>query len=81
MILETVQSLSPIADAESLSPRECEVLELSAKGMARKEIAEKLEVSAHSVTEYMRRIFEKLHVQSLPAAISAAIRRGLLDLS
>lgn len=81
MILNTFQKLSPIVDSESLSPRECEVLELSARGLSRKEVASDLNLSIHSVTEYTRRIFEKLHVHSLPAAISAAIRRGLLDLS
>jgi DNA-binding CsgD family transcriptional regulator len=35
----------------------------------------------HSVTEYIKRSFDKLHVRSLPAAVSEAIRRGFLDLS
>jgi len=81
MILNTFRKLSPITDAESLSARECEVLQLSAKGLTRQQIADELEVSQHSVTEYIRRSFDKLHVRSLPAAVSEAIRRGLLDLS
>lgn len=81
MILQTFRQLSPISDAESLSARECEVLQLSAKGLTRKEIADDLKLSEHSVTEYIKRSFDKLHVRSLPAAVSEAIRRGLLDLS
>ena len=81
MILQTFRQLSPIPEAESLSARECEVLQLSAKGLTRKEIAEELKLSEHSVTEYIKRSFDKLHVRSLPAAVSEAIRRGLLDLS
>ena len=81
MILQTFRQLSPISDAESLSARECEVLQLSAKGLTRKEIADELKLSEHSVTEYIKRSFDKLHVRSLPAAVSEAIRRGLLDLS
>jgi len=81
MILQTFRQLSPIPDAESLSGRECEVLELSAKGLTRQEIADELNLSPHSVTEYIKRSFEKLHVRNLPAAVSEAIRRGFLDLS
>ena len=81
MILQTFRKLSPIPDAESLSARECEVLQLAAKGLTRQEIADELKLSAHSVTEYIKRSFDKLHVRNLPAAVSEAIRRGFLDLS
>ena len=81
MILQTFRQLSPIPDADSLSVRECEVLQLSAKGLNRQEIADELKISQHSATEYIKRSFDKLHVRSLPAAVSEAIRRGFLDLS
>lgn len=81
MVLERFRKISPISEAEALSNRECEVLQLAAKGMTRQEIADHLKVSTHSVTEYTRRSFDKLHVRSLPAAVSEAIRRGMLDLS
>lgn len=81
MILQTFRKLSPIPEAEALSNRECEVLQLAAKGLTRQEIADALELSQHSVTEYIKRSFDKLHVRNLPAAVSEAIRRGFLDLS
>ncbi|MEN9974692.1 MAG: hypothetical protein RLZZ282_698 [Verrucomicrobiota bacterium] len=81
MILQTFRQLSPIPEAESLSGRECEVLQLSAKGLTRQEIADALKLSPYSVTEYIKRSFDKLHVRNLPAAVSEAIRRGFLDLS
>ena len=81
MILQTFRQLSPIPEAESLSGRECEVLQLAAKGLTRQEIADELKLSPHSVTEYIKRSFDKLHVRNLPAAVSEAIRRGFLDLS
>ncbi len=81
MILQTFRKLSPIPEAEALSNRECEVLQLAAKGMTRQEIADELTLSTHSVTEYIKRSFDKLHVRNLPAAVSEAIRRGFLDLS
>ena len=80
MILQTFRRLSPIPSNEALSTRECEVLSLSAKGLTRQEIADQLSLSQHSVTEYIKRSFDKLHVRSLPAAVSEAIRRGFLDL-
>lgn len=81
MILQTFRRLSPIQGAEALSARECDVLQLSAKGLTRQEVADHLGISQHSVTEYIKRCFDKLHVRNLPAAVSEAIRRGLLDLS
>ena len=81
MILQTFRQLSPISDAECLSGREVEVLQLAAKGLTRQEIADELGLSPYSVTEYIKRSFDKLHVRNLPAAVSEAIRRGLLDLS
>lgn len=81
MILQRFRQISPIPEAESLSGRECEVLQLSAKGLTRQEIADELKLSPHSVTEYIKRSFDKLHVRNLPAAVSEAIRRGFLDLS
>ena len=81
MILQTFRQLSPIPEAEALSNRECEVLQFAAKGLTRQEIADELKLSPHSVTEYIKRSFDKLHVRNLPAAVSEAIRRGFLDLS
>jgi len=81
MILQTFRKLSPIPEAEALSNRECEVLQLAAKGLTRQEIADELRLTQHSVTEYIKRSFDKLHVRNLPAAVSEAIRRGFLDLS
>lgn len=81
MVLERFRKISPISESEALSNREAEVLQLAAKGLTRQEIADQLKVSMHSVTEYTRRSFDKLHVRNLPAAVSEAIRRGLLDLS
>ncbi|MGB6220288.1 response regulator [Haloferula sp.] len=81
MVLSTFQKLSPIAEEEKLAPREKQILQLVAKGLTKQQVADELEISPHSVSGYLRRAFDKLHVHSLPAAVSAAIRRGLLDLS
>lgn len=81
MILQTFRQISPVTEGEALSEREREVLQLSAKGLTRQEIADALGISQYTVTDYIKRSFDKLHVRNLPAAVSEAIRRGFLDLS
>lgn len=58
------------ASAETLSPRELEVLDLLARGYLYKEIAESLGVSLATVNTYIRRIYEKLHVHSRAQAVA-----------
>ena len=58
------------AEAESLSPREAEVLELLAKGFLYKEIAEQMKVSYATVHTHIRHIYEKLHVRSRTEAVA-----------
>ena len=60
------------SDGETLelSPREREVLELLARGFLYKEIAEMLKISVQTVNTYIRRIYEKLHVQSRAQAVA-----------
>jgi DNA-binding CsgD family transcriptional regulator len=67
------------SDRIELSEQETEVLRRVAKGMTKKETAYDMKLSQHTVDQYLRRAFEKLHVQSLPAAVAAAIRSGLLN--
>lgn len=81
MVLDTFQKLQPIASGERLAPREADILRLIAKGLTKDAVADELGISPHSVSGYLRRAFDKLHVHSLPAAVSEAIRRGLLDFS
>lgn len=57
-------------DAAVLSPREKEVLELVAKGLLYKEIADQLNISFHTVRQHIGKIYEKLHVQNKTEAIN-----------
>ncbi len=47
-----------------LSPRERELLEYLARGLARKEVARLMELSPYTVAEYMQGIYRKLQVRS-----------------
>jgi len=64
------RSGSQFSEAEDLSPREREVLELLARGYLYKEIAESLQISVPTVNTYIRRIYEKLHVRSRSQAVA-----------
>ena len=57
---------SPEAEAQEvkLSKRETEILELLTKGLANKEIADRLGISVETVRVHLRRVYEKLHVHS-----------------
>jgi DNA-binding NarL/FixJ family response regulator len=51
-------------EAVKLSKRETEILELLTKGLANKEIADRLDISVETVRVHLRRVYEKLHVHS-----------------
>jgi DNA-binding NarL/FixJ family response regulator len=57
-------------ESADLSQREREVLNGLAEGLAYKQIADKLNVSIHTVRSYIRRIYEKLHVQTRTQAVA-----------
>ena len=80
MVLRTFQQLSPTNTPVELSEQEIQVLRRISKGMTVKTAANDMGLSPHTVDNYVRRAFEKLHVQSLPAAVAAAIRSGLLEI-
>ena len=62
---QPAQSAQPTAsDAVKLSKRETEILEHLTKGLANKEIADRLDISVETVRVHLRRVYEKLHVHS-----------------
>jgi DNA-binding NarL/FixJ family response regulator len=70
-VVQSFQQFHPASsDAEDLSPREHEVLDLLARGYLYKEIAEALGISVPTVNTYIRRIYEKLHVRSRAQAVA-----------
>ena len=61
---------------KALSERELEVLELIGQGMAKKEIADRLDISITTVAYHVKHIYEKLKVPNA-AAVDRAHRLGL----
>ena len=66
--------------SESLTGRELDVLALLARGKSNKEIGVNLYISETTVKSHLRSIFAKLNVISRTEAITAASRRGLVQL-
>ncbi|MFF4411054.1 response regulator [Streptosporangium sp. NPDC001559] len=64
--------------AETLSPREAEVLALVAEGFTNAEIGRALFISETTVKTHLLRIFGKLGVSDRTAAVTTALDRGLL---
>jgi DNA-binding NarL/FixJ family response regulator len=62
-------------DSADLSPREHSVLNGLAAGLAYKQIADQLGVSIHTVRNYIRRIYEKLHVRSRTEAVAKFLKK------
>ncbi len=64
--------------APLLSPRELEVLQLSAIGYVRRQIAEEMELSQATVKTHMEHIYRKLGVHDRASAVGEALRLGLI---
>ena len=65
----------------ALSPRESEVLFLSASGCSQREVAARLGVSRNEVRRSLDRAQQRLNAATLPQAVALAARDGLIDLT
>ena len=66
-------------ELESLTDREREVLELLARGMTNKEIAEDLVISTNTVKRHLKAIFEKLEIHTRSGAVAKAVSTGVIS--
>jgi two-component system nitrate/nitrite response regulator NarL len=62
----------------TLSPREQEIVRLVSNGHPNKTIARKLAISQHTVNTHLRRIFDKLGVNSRAEMVAYALQTGLM---
>ncbi|MGA9778863.1 MAG: response regulator transcription factor [Verrucomicrobiia bacterium] len=70
-VVASFQKSGQIRDEKTnLSPREQMVLESMAKGLTYKQTADQLGISIDTIRTYVRRIYEKLHVQSRTEAVA-----------
>ena len=70
---------NPYSDSHDLSERERDVLILVAKGMANKEIADRLNISIHTVMSHRKNITHKTGIKSVAGLTVYALLNNLLD--
>ena len=68
----------PEPGERQLTPRELQLLSLLAEGHGYAEAADLLDISENTIRNYIRSIYEKLHVHSKSEAVSKALRQGLI---
>jgi DNA-binding NarL/FixJ family response regulator len=83
VLLQTLLERQPVAMfdegdpiVDPLTPREREVLQLAAEGLANKQIALSLGISEHTVKFHLSSLYTKLGATSRTEAIRAGARRG-----
>lgn len=77
---EVASRLAARNEFEELTPREVQVLQQLAKGLANKEIADVLKISEHTAKDHLKSILAKLRVEDRTEAVTAAIYRGIVHL-
>jgi DNA-binding NarL/FixJ family response regulator len=65
---------------EELTPRELQVLQQMAKGLANKEIGDVLDITGHTVKDHLKNILAKLRVADRTEAVTVALQRGIIQL-
>jgi len=78
MILEGFSRYGPVEHIEPLTSREEDVLRYLVRGLIKKEIADQLSISQHTVDMHLRSVYRKLHVRSQTEAVSKALRQGIV---
>lgn len=78
-VMDRLNGRQRVAKQETLlSEREREVLQAMSEGLSKKEVATRLQLSAHTVDNYLRRIYAKLHVNTMQGAVGKALQERLL---
>lgn len=68
----------PEVESAALTPQELKLLSLLARGSTYQSAGDELDVSVNTVRNYIRSIYEKLHVHTKGEAVAKAFRRGLI---
>jgi len=77
---DVAERLAKRKEFEPLTPRELEVLNELAKGLANKQIADAMNISQHTAKGYLKTILTKLQVSDRTEAVTVAIQRGLIHI-
>ena len=77
---EVADRLTARNQFEELTPREVQVLQQLARGLANKEIADVLRITEYTVKDHLKSILAKLRVTDRTEAVTAALQRGIIHL-
>ncbi len=77
-VLEMFAKFSAPKADYSLTSREKEILNLLTEGLTKKQIAEKLFLSFHTIDTHLKNIYAKLHVHSRSSAVAKVLKERLL---
>ena len=69
-VVSSFRGVPKTSNKTGLSSREQMILDCLAKGLTYKQTADKLTISIPTIRSYLRRIYEKLHVQSRTEAVA-----------
>ena len=73
------QAAAPDQPDNILTPRECDVLTMFAKGLSYQDAAAALDLSVHTIGDHVKRIYRKMQVRSRSEAVFEAVQNGWLD--
>lgn len=74
MVVRSFRAPSAVPNADGLTARESEILELLTEGLSNKEIAQKTGIAAGTVRNHLQSIFKKLHVRCRTEAAAKYLR-------
>jgi DNA-binding NarL/FixJ family response regulator len=79
-IVKLFQNMGPLLPPTvPLTGQEQQLLVLLSRGHSYQAAARTMNVSVNTVRNYVRSVYDKLHVHSKSAAVSAALRQGLIE--
>ena len=77
-VLDLFKNMTAPVASYDLTDRENEILKLLIDGLSKKQIAEKIFLSYHTVDVHIRHIYEKLEVHTCSGAVAKALKERLL---
>ena len=78
LLIEAFIGVAPVG-VPAVTPREREVLDLLAEGLANRAVAERLGISTRTAQKHVENLFKKFNVHERGALIELATRSGLLN--
>ena len=77
-VVTLFQKAGPVEKVDGLTPQEIRLLKLLSEGYSYQGSAERLNISVNTVRDYIRSIYEKLHVHSKSEAVTKALRSRII---